>query len=176
MVILRTLTTRDWPLWREARLAALTDAPHAFTSRLADWHAGGEEQWRTRMALPGAHHVVALQEGRPVGMARGVPGQDGTGELHSLWVSPHLRGHGLGDRLVAAVVAWARASDFGVLRLAVLPGNEPARALYRRHGFVPAAEPGRLLPQDDTREQLMVRRLDGPAPGTVPGSPADPRE
>jgi len=130
------LTTADWPLWRDARLAALTESPHVFKSRLADWDAGGSDRWRARLAQPGAYHVVELLDGRPVGMASGLPGA----ELRSVWVSPSARGRGVGDRLLAAVESWARRTGETVLRLAVLPGNEPAIALYRRNGFAPTGE------------------------------------
>ncbi|WP_026047804.1 MULTISPECIES: GNAT family N-acetyltransferase [Streptomyces] len=159
MVSLRIMTPDDWPLWQEIRVAALTDAPHAFRARLADWPRGGREEWRARLAIPGSRNLVALREGRPVGMVRGVPGDGGTSELRSLWVSPEARGGGVGDRLVEAVTAWALRSGSTALRLAVIPGNESAAALYRRHGFVATGEHGDVLPDGVTREQVMVRRL-----------------
>lgn len=136
MVTLRVLTTDDWPLWRELRLAALTDAPQAFKVRLADWDRGEQERWRARLAMPGAHHLAALlDDDRPVGMASGLPGDGGVTELRSVWVDSGARGHGIGGRLIAAVEARAREAGAVALRLAVLAGNEPAIALYRRHGF-----------------------------------------
>lgn len=134
VVILRVLTLDDWPLWRAARLAALSESPDAFTAGLADWHRGGEEQWRARLALPGAHNVVAVRDAEPVGVARGVPGEDGY-ELRSVWVAPVVRGLGVGDRLLAAVEGWALQAGARSLRLTVLPGNEAAASLYRRHGY-----------------------------------------
>ncbi|MEU5023085.1 GNAT family N-acetyltransferase [Streptomyces milbemycinicus] len=154
-----TVTEDDWPLWREVRLAALTDAPHAFKARLADWHTGGEEQWRARLALPGAYNVVALLDGRAAGMARGVPGGGRASELRSVWVSPEARGSGIADQLIAAVEAWARQSGATVLKLAVIPGNGPAIALYQRNGFVAMEELGDLLPDGVTREHVMAKRL-----------------
>ncbi|MET9494444.1 GNAT family N-acetyltransferase [Streptomyces sp. NPDC006552] len=61
MVSLRVITSDDWPLWQEIRVAALGDTPRAFTARLADWHDGGAEQWRARLAIPGSYNVVALR-------------------------------------------------------------------------------------------------------------------
>ncbi|HEX5569527.1 MAG TPA: GNAT family N-acetyltransferase, partial [Streptomyces sp.] len=60
MIEIRTVTSDDWALWRELRLAALTEAPHAFGSRLADWQGAGdrEERWRARLDIPGARHFV----------------------------------------------------------------------------------------------------------------------
>ncbi|MBD3006184.1 MULTISPECIES: GNAT family N-acetyltransferase [unclassified Streptomyces] len=169
MVRLRVVTTDDWPLWRDVRRAALAEAPHAFKSRLADWHRGGEERWRARLEVPGAYHVVALLDGRAVGMASGMPGDgagdgdgDGAGrppELRSVWVSPEARGHGVGGLLIAAVETWALRRGATALRLAVLPGNAPAIALYERHGFAATREPGDLLADGVTRELVMVKAL-----------------
>ncbi|WP_413103852.1 GNAT family N-acetyltransferase [Streptomyces sp. Inha503] len=161
MVRLRVVTTDDWPLWRDVRRTALAEAPHAFKSRLADWHRGGEERWRARLEIPGAYHVVALLNGRAVGMAGGMPG-DGDGrppELRSVWVSPEARGHGVGGRLIGAVEAWALRAGATALRLAVIPDNAPAIALYERHGFAATREPGDLLSDGVTRELVMVKAL-----------------
>lgn len=157
---LRALTTADWPLWRDLRLAALTDAPDAFKAGLADWHRGGEDRWCDRLRIPGAHHVAALLDGDPVGLVGGLPGSpDGVRELRSLWVAPRARGRGVADRPVEEVERWARETGGTTLRLAVLPGNEAALALYRRHGFAPLAEPGDLLADGVTRELLLVKPL-----------------
>ena len=87
MIELRTLTPDDWPTWRELRLAALADAPYAFGSRLADWQGDGDraERWRARLEMPGSYNVVAVLDGRPVGMITGVPGDEpGVAELISM--------------------------------------------------------------------------------------------
>ncbi|MEV8099955.1 GNAT family N-acetyltransferase [Kitasatospora sp. NPDC085879] len=158
-MLLRELGPDDWPLWRDLRLAALTEAPHAFTSRLADWDRTAEERWRARIDLPGSHHLAALLDGRPVGLASGMPGGPGAVELRSLWVAPEGRGRGVGGLLITGVERWATASGATVLNLAVLPGNTAALALYRRHGFVDADEPGRPLPDGTAREHLMRKPL-----------------
>lgn len=159
MVRLRVLTTDDWPLWREVRLAALGEAPYAFKSRLADWHSGGEERWRARLEIPASYNLVALLDGRTVGMAAGLPGDSDACELRSVWVGPRARGCGVGARLITAVETWARQSGAATLKLAVLPDNEPAIALYTRNGFVATGELGDLLPDGVTRERVMVKAL-----------------
>ncbi|GAU70388.1 hypothetical protein SSP35_19_00240 [Streptomyces sp. NBRC 110611] len=161
MIELRVLTADDWPRWRELRLAALAEAPYAFGSRLADWQGEGdrEERWRSRLGIPGSWHVVAALDGKPAGMAGGVPGpRDGVVELISLWVGKEARGRGVGDRLVQAVEQWAAQGRAEVLQLAVTPGNTHARALYRRHGFEDIGPLGDVLP-DGRREHLMTKRL-----------------
>jgi ribosomal protein S18 acetylase RimI-like enzyme len=159
MVHLRVLTTSDWALWREVRLAALSEAPHAFKAGLEVWHNGGEERWRERFAMPATYSIIALLDGRTVGMAAGLPGDGGACELRSVWVSPQARGRGVGDQLLAAVEGWARQRGAATLKLAVLPGNEPAVALYQRNGFVDTGELGELLSDGVTRERLMVKAL-----------------
>ncbi|MGW7447033.1 GNAT family N-acetyltransferase [Kitasatospora sp. NPDC054795] len=160
MPTLRTLTTADWPLWRDLRLAALTGAPDAFKAGLADWDQGGEDRWHDRLRLPDALHVAAHLDDDPVGLVGGLPGSpDGVRELRSLWVAPRARGRGVADRLVEEVERWARATGGTTLRLAVLPGNAAALALYRRHGFTPLAEPGDLLADGVGRELLLAKPL-----------------
>ncbi|MFF4258626.1 GNAT family N-acetyltransferase [Streptomyces sp. NPDC001663] len=110
MLDLRALTSDDWPLWRELRLAALAEAPYAFGSTLAQWQGSGdrEERWRARLSIPGAHDLVVLLGGLPVGMAGGVPGEGaGNVVLISMWVNPAARGRGVGDHLIQAIERWA---------------------------------------------------------------------
>lgn len=159
MVQLRVLTTNDWPLWREVRLAALGEAPYAFKSRLADWHSGGEERWRARFVMPATYNIVALLDDRPVGMAAGLPVNSSACELRSVWVGPQARGRGVGDQVIAAVETWARQSGATSLKLAVIPDNEPAVVLYQRNGFVVTGELGDLLSDGVTRERVMVKAL-----------------
>jgi len=163
VIELRVLTPDDWPAWRELRLAALAEAPHAFGSRLADWQGDGdrEQRWRDRLGIPGSYNVIAVLDGQPVGMASGVPaeGDDGAAELISMWVSPAARGRGVADRLVRAVEEWARQAGAGVLKLAVTEGNASAVALYQRRGFADTGELGDLMPDGVRREHVMAKLL-----------------
>jgi GNAT superfamily N-acetyltransferase len=150
--VLRVLTPDDWRVWRALRLRALGTDPGAFGSRLADWQGEGdrEERWRGRLAHPGSLNLVAELGGVGVGMASGIPGED-VPELISMWVAPEARGRGVGDALVAAIVAWAVDRGAVALGLAVVADNEPAVRLYVRHGFVPTGEVS-------GREVRLVRR------------------
>ncbi|SCE73780.1 Acetyltransferase (GNAT) family protein [Micromonospora coriariae] len=162
MIEMTVLAPDDWHTWRELRLAALAEAPDAFGSRLADWQGDGdrEERWRGRLSIPGSHNLVASLNGRPVGMASGVPTPDPlVAELISMWVHPEARGHKVGHQLVEAVADWARAGGADRLRLSVMPDNAAAKALYRRTGFSRTDELGDLLPDGVRREQVMLRPL-----------------
>ena len=163
MLEIRSLESDDWPIWRELRLNALAEAPYAFGSTLAEWTGAGdrEERWRARLAIPGARDLVVALDGRPVGMASGVPAEEGAGvELISMWVSPLARGHGVGDLLISTVQRWAAEQNAETLRLSVMPDNGRAIALYERHGFVRTDELGDLLPDGVHRELVMAKRLD----------------
>lgn len=161
MIEIRELTPDDWTLWRELRLAALSEAPYAFGSTLADWQGEGdrEQRWRDRLSIAGGYNLVAVLDRAPVGMVSGVPAER-TGELEliSMWVSPSARGLGVGDRLIGAIVEWAERGGALRLRLSVRPDNAAALSLYRRHGFLESDEPGEPLP-DGRQELLLLRSL-----------------
>ena len=158
---MQVVAAEDWAGWRALRLAALAEAPDAFSSTLADWTGAGdtEERWRARLSgVP--FNVVASFDGQPAGMVSGtLPDGSGAAELLSTWVSPAARGHAVGDALVEAVIGWASDQMAGRLRLGVREANEHAIALYRRHGFIDCGPyldgHGQSPP-----EREMVRHLD----------------
>jgi GNAT superfamily N-acetyltransferase len=146
----------DWKSWSELRLAALEEAPFAFGSQLADWVDAPEERWRERLSVPDAYQVIASIDGTPAGMAGGFF-EGTTAELVSMWVAPAGRGQGVGNALMTAVEDWARSIGAGVLKLSVVPGNDPAHNLYLRHGYVDTDEPGDLM-ADGVRRELVMRK------------------
>jgi GNAT superfamily N-acetyltransferase len=65
--------------------------------------------------------------------------------LEDLVVRPDQRGHGLGTRLLRAVVDWARKEGIARITLLTDSDNLHAQGLYLRHGFSPSAmQPLRL--------------------------------
>jgi ribosomal protein S18 acetylase RimI-like enzyme len=80
-----------------------------------------------RDVLPVAEAWVAERDGRAVGVL--ILEND---LLDSLYVAPDAQGQGIGSRLLE--LAKERRPEG--LRLWVFVSNEPARALYERHGFV----------------------------------------
>ncbi|MDT0469467.1 GNAT family N-acetyltransferase [Streptomyces gibsoniae] len=163
MIELSSLGPDDWPVWRELRLAALTEAPYAFGSTLAEWQGQGdrEERWRARLGIPGSRNVVAVWQDGPVGMVSGVPAEHpDVAELISLWVSPRVRGQGVGDLLIEEIARWAVRRDARTLRLSVMPDNRAAIALYERHGFKDTGELGDLSPDGVRRELVLAKVLD----------------
>ncbi len=72
-------------------------------------------------------------------------GRDGF--MDELYVVPDARGRGVGTAAVRLVMDEARKLGFKALHLEVMPGNERALELYRRHGFT------------DTRRHLLNKWL-----------------
>ncbi len=81
--------------------------------------------------------LIIYQEGTPVGCGALRLLDAETAEIKRMYVSPPVRGRGLGRRLVAALEAEARA--LGVRRLVLETGiwQAAALALYRATGFRP---------------------------------------
>ena len=76
--------------------------------------AGGGIQIRTLMPRPGYVH------GEPEGL------------IVSMWTEPEHRRHGLGKRIVEAILAWGRAN--GVTRF-TLHASRYGQPLYEQYGF-----------------------------------------
>ncbi len=73
-IVVRSLAADDWQQARAARLAALADAPYAFSSTLAKEQAYGEELWRRRAGS--GRTFGAFDGARIIGLATGIPADE----------------------------------------------------------------------------------------------------
>ena len=111
------------------------------------------DDWR-RWFAPGVTFFWVDEAGAGGGLVAVVAdGDNHHADLVSMWVRPDMRGKGVGDALVAAVVAWAHERG-RALRLYVVEDNAPALTLYARHGFHPTGEVD--LHADGVRELEMT--------------------
>ena len=133
------LSSTEWRRLKRIRLAALKDAPDAFGTTLKAAKELPDEAWRQQAEdLP---TFIAVVDGVDVGIARGATGESTSDAyLISMWVSPAMRGERVGERLVTAVVEWARAAGFKKILLDVADENLAAIALYERLGFEATGE------------------------------------
>lgn len=153
-----------------ARLASLADGAQVAAMRraLADYlrplrgganlmteRAGAQVDWATWLDDPERHALVGTLDGHAVGYAlirRELRGAAATGVVEELWVEPAARGVGVGEAMMAAVVAWCRGCGCEGIDAAALPGDRAMKGFFETHGLT-----ARLL--------VMHRRLD-PKPVT----------
>ncbi|MHA5048761.1 GNAT family N-acetyltransferase [Streptomyces sp. SD15] len=84
---------------------------------------------------------IAELDGRPVGCVMCVRDDaPGSARLRLLLVEPDARGLGIGDRLVEAVVDFARGVGYRELVLWTNDVLDAARRVYQRHGFTLVTE------------------------------------
>lgn len=151
------LVPEDWATFRALRLAAVADAPYAFSSTLAWERQHDEAGWRARLAT---RTQFAARDGEDHWL--GTAGAFGDGpsiDLVSMWVAPDARGRGIGAALVERVIEHARAIGAGAIYLMVTEGNTAAAQLYARCGFAwtGVVQPVRF--GEPRTEREMVLRL-----------------
>ena len=159
MTVVQPAEPDDWAVVREIRLRALADSPSAFASTLAREEAFGEEDWRRR--LEHGYCFLAQAAGRTVGTVAGFAEEDVPDEHHlvAMWVEPAHRGTPAATELVEAVCRRAREDGAVAVRLWVVDGNERARRLYQRLGFVSTGERQPLPSAPEIGEELLRRDL-----------------
>ncbi len=84
---------------------------------------------------PGGEIFVAEQSGGVIGCVALVPLADGSYELAKMAVAPEAQGRGVGRRLMAAAIEWARKRGVKRLFLGSNTRLTPALRLYESAGF-----------------------------------------
>ena len=81
----------------------------------------------------------------------------GEADMMNLAVSPAYRRQGVAAALISALMTRAEKLNLAFVTLEVRAGNEPAKALYAKHGFVPVGRRKNYydLPKEDAI--LMTR-------------------
>jgi RimJ/RimL family protein N-acetyltransferase len=163
-VEVRRLLPADAALYRDIRLEALSLAPEAFSSIHVVESAAPLTWFAARLDRSAVFGAFA--GGDLLGIA-GFFVEQGRKEAHKgvlvgMYVRPHARRAGTGRRLVEAVIDHARG-QVELLRLTVVSGNEPARRLYAKLGFVEYGIEKNALKQDGRYwdEVLMAKPLLG---------------
>jgi ribosomal protein S18 acetylase RimI-like enzyme len=154
----RRVRPDEWRALRDLRLRALQDTPTAFGGTYAASAARPDDWWvdwaRGSAEAETQALFVAADGGRLVGLA-GTFREERDWVVFSMWVEPAYRGAGAGHALLERVVAFARERGATEILLSVTDGNDAARALYERYGFVDtgATEPLASHPE------LLVREM-----------------
>lgn len=143
-MMIRRLLPSDAPAYRSLMLDAYARHPEAFTSSAGERTALPLSWWEARTSGdPLASEMVfgAFDAGRLVGVAGlSFETREKTrhkANLFGMYVAPEARQGGLGRQLVEAVLEHARRrSGVRLIQLTVSDGNDGARMLYERCGFV----------------------------------------
>ena len=169
----RLLGPADAVAYRALRLDALQRHPSAFRTSF------DEEADQSLAEFAARLEAYAIFGGFCDGALCGLAGLEipqsrnkrHKGTLFGVYVCPDRRRAGLGEALVSSVIEHARRR-VDQLHAAVVVTTDPARALYRKLGFVPyGLEPRALKVGDQYFDQeLLVLPLDGQA---APDRPTD---
>ncbi len=111
-------------------------------------------------SLLAGHWAQGLWRGSELlGYCLAMPAADEAHLLNIAVAPPHQR-HGLAQRLMRALLDWARAHEAREVWLEVRAGNARAQRLYLRLGFAPAGRrPGYYPCPDGSREDALLMRL-----------------
>jgi ribosomal protein S18 acetylase RimI-like enzyme len=165
-VSVRVLEGDDWQAFRTIRLAALQDAPEAFTSSYEQEQDFDEEFWRLRLGR--SSRLLAELDDEPVGIVSvGRASEDDVAELFGMWVVPSQRGRGVAWQLTEAAAEHARTQGRRAVKLWVSTDNGRAVAFFSSYGFRPGSERRPMTNEPGTEEVAMVLPL-----GTDPGASA----
>jgi RimJ/RimL family protein N-acetyltransferase len=134
---IRQLTPADAAVYRGIRLEGLNRSPEAFGSTFEAEFSKPLAWFFDRLI---SSQVFGAFHGPEILGIAGFAGRQGEKEAHKglLWgmyVRPEARGAGVAGRLVEAVIDVARGR-VELIQLSVVVGNERARRLYARLGFV----------------------------------------
>jgi ribosomal protein S18 acetylase RimI-like enzyme len=152
---LKTLLPDEWRVLRAARLKALLDSPHAFTSSYEHEFGWEEPDWRR--LFDDATWIVAREARNLIGLVRSARERERPTARHieSAWVAPTHRLRGVFRTLLHALAEMDGREGVTDLMLWVLEDNHEAQGAYEALGFEATGE--RQLLQDCGRFELRLR-------------------
>ena len=143
-IVVRRLVPADAPVYRTLMLEAYEHHPDAFTSSLAERAAMPPSFWESRLAAGAKPRELVVGAFRNEALA-GAAGMEFESRekarhkatLFGMFVLRRFRTGGLGRALMEAALAAARSRPgVRIVQLTVTEGNDAARRLYERFGFV----------------------------------------
>lgn len=108
--------------------------------------------------LKGGHIFMVYADGKPVGCVALMPVGNGVYELSKMAVSPHLRGQGIGRRLLQYAIEQARGLGARSLFLGSSTKLPNAVHLYESMGFH-HVQPETLPPMPYTRANVFMEMI-----------------
>jgi ribosomal-protein-alanine N-acetyltransferase len=122
----------------------------------------GAEQWSAAMfwneLAHGHYYRVAVHDGEVVGYAGLAVTASDEAAVQNIAVRRDRQRHGIGEALLADLLAEADRRSVSRVFLEVAVDNEVAQRLYRRHGFAPAGIRRGYYQPSNTDALTMIRR------------------
>lgn len=128
----RPMASSDWPFVERIYADGIARGNATFETSTPIW-----ESWDSghRSDL----RFVALVDGLVIGWAAAAPisrRQCYAGVVeHSVYVAPHVRGRGVGHRLMGTLIEAAERAGVWTIQTGIFPENEASLALHRSVGF-----------------------------------------
>jgi GNAT superfamily N-acetyltransferase len=152
----RALTSDEWAVLRDVRLAALSESPGSFLSTHEQESGYDEARWKAEFSR--GRWYVAVEGHQTVGVIGATHTENSTGFfIECLWVAPAHRFSGVGSGLLAETFDWLWNAEASPVQLWVLDGADYARRFYEKRGFASTGFRQELA--GDRTEELM--RLEG---------------
>lgn len=140
-IILRSAVPGDATAYREMRLEALREHPHAFGAGYEETLAHPDTYWQKRMQMDDEWDALYLAEygGKLIGMT-GIHRDSGKKGQHAalvwgVYVRDGWRGMRIADELIRLCLDWGRRHGVVIARLGVATTNTAAIRCYERCGF-----------------------------------------
>ena len=138
MMEIRLLRPEDADSIRKLRLEALLDSPESFGSSYEEEREYSLQKFQNRLEI--GFTFGAFQDGKLIGMVTLIPDTKHKtrhkAHIFAMYVTPGLRGQGIGKKLVKEAIETAKQID-GIeqILLSVVTSNDGAKHLYLSLGF-----------------------------------------
>lgn len=155
MIKIRLLNENDAVEYKEKRIEALQNHPEAFSSSVEEELEYSIEVHASRIRAVNAYIFGAFEEDKLVGVVTLVTEikrkLKHRSDIFAMYVSPQVRRHGIGKRLMNAAITKAKEID-GVeqVYLTVSSNNTAAKKLYESIGFELIGSDPRSMKIDNT--------------------------
>lgn len=117
------------------RHRALYEKEFGFTSEFGDYVEEYVHKFNEHYDANKETIWIAEENGAPVGVIAIVKADDTTAQLRWFLIEPELRGRGLGHKLIDTAIEFCREKGYKHIFLWTVHILEPARHLYKQHGF-----------------------------------------
>jgi L-amino acid N-acyltransferase YncA len=155
-VTIEELRPEHWPGAVRVYAEGIATGNASFETVVPTWEA-----WNSSHLTD--HRIVALRGGDVVGWAAVSPISDrccyGGVVENSVYVAESARGHGVGQRLLEALIASTEAAGIWTIQTGIFPENEGSIRLHERVGFEVVGRRKRLGKLDGVwRDVLLLER------------------